>query len=190
MLYVSEVKVGGSATTDYTVDYDDGKIKFGTAPASGSDITATYYYADSNTQTMHVGTAKALDVTDISKAKRLMLQNKRNPEWLVLPALGADLLQQKIYTKFILEESTREIPVLVGRVLGLDTYVSNVMWNTMALVGHKQAGIIAVSQEPTVRTKERPEKDGVEYYVTMILGAERVDNKGIEVIIGFAENAY
>ena len=102
---VTSVKVGGTATSDYTVDYYAGTITFGTAPASGTaNVVVDYNYfgetyslrgettAARTYYVVDAGTTFGLD--DIASAISMIEGNGREPAFM----LGHAVTLSKVYS--------------------------------------------------------------------------------------------
>jgi len=193
ILQVTSVELDGTPTTDYTVDYDDGKIKFGSAPSSGVAITASYAYADSDTNYTHVSTVGDFGITDVLNAIATMQARGFTPDFLVIPPRAYYLLGADLVSKFQFTQGTKEVPGMVGAIGNVEVIVTDVLPESYAVLlkGPPTGAIVKVhASDVTVKKWDRPDYARVDVYLDEFVKPVRVLDDAVEVIIGFASNAY
>ena len=194
VLEVISVEEDGTATTDYTVDYDDGKIKFGTAPDTGVAITATYAYADSNTNYTVVDTAGTLDLDDILEAIAALKARGFSADYLILPPRGQYLLTTELYGKYQFVQTSTKIPGLVGAIGDTKVIVTDLLPEGVAIVlkgpPDNPAVVRVYASDIEVRKWERPDYARTDVFLDLYMKPVRVLDDAVQVIIGFASDAY
>lgn len=113
------------ADGDYTCNYKDGRVLLSAAMSTDGVMTVDYAYAASIT-VVAVATAGILGYDAIIRARNQVLSNKYKPNILIIhPNQEADLLQeQKFYDASEFGDSNPIKNGLIGRIAGLDVYVT------------------------------------------------------------------
>ena len=190
VLQIIDAKINGTPTTDYTYDPIDGKIKFGSAPAAGASITASYAYADGLNATA-VGTFGDLGVSDVFKAISDIRSRYIEPTALVLSRRAEWLLSDELMSKFVFTEDTKKINGFVGVVNGLEVYVEPHLPDGVVLVMDTKTAAIKAYANPNkttainVEKKVEPAEDKTYIYGWTYFAPVLVNVDSVQLILGF-----
>ncbi len=194
VLEVTSVELDGTPTTDYTVDYDDGKIKFSDPPATDVAITASYAYADSDTHVMHTSSAGSLTVSDVFNASATMKARGFTPNYLIIPPKARYLLENNLISKFQFTQTTDKVPGLVGAIGDIKVIETDLLPDSYAVMlkapPDNPAVVKVHASNVEVRKMDRPDYARTDVFLDEFVKPVRVLPDAVQVIIGFASNAY
>lgn len=194
---IVSVQVDASDVTDYTVDFVDGEIEFGTAPDTGTDnIVVTFYYWDTTnrntTQIFEASTVTQFGLIDMVTGRTKVRNQKYNPTVMVIPTN----LEQEVLTDSQFVDASqyggREgiLNGEVGKIAGLRVVsTTQVYEGTVIYIDVDRAGKFVAKRDPEVKRKDLPETDSFGIWIYQEFAPEIVNDTALAVSIGHGTKA-
>ena len=190
VIEITGITVGGSATTAYTCDYYDGKVKFTSAPASGSAIVVSYWYTARGTY-VDANTKQELEFEDIVNAKTNMRANKIIANIVVMhPDEYADILTDTRFVDVTEYGSNQIIRGEVGQIAGLRVLVTtHIPSGTALYLSTKRAGWLVLKREIDIKRKESQETDSYKFFFYQEFAPKVTDDNAVAVSVNHGPKA-
>ena len=190
ILKVNSVKVDGDATTGYSVDYYDGKIKLASSVATGSSIEVSYIYTN-RTYVLDASTAGKLSYSDIINARAKVIANRFTPNVMVVsPVLEADLLKTDQFID-VSKYGDRE-PILngeIGKIAGLKVIPESTAYDVLVVTDAPKQGIVVWKQPLEILDKDDPDTYSIKIYAYELVGAETLFDEAVCIVVNTQHDA-
>ncbi|HEX77125.1 MAG TPA: hypothetical protein G4O03_01740 [Dehalococcoidia bacterium] len=194
VLAITSITVPGGYTL-VGVNYKDGKIRV--TPAAGVGgivVTVSYIYASGrNYHYIQTGTTHAdLTYKDILAAQAEVLARKERPNFLILDAAGANLLQKDLvgYLTFQAGEGAIRVPGEIGAVGSLRVAISGqVPAGNGLIIATERAGWIVDKRDLTTKREDEARTDSIRFYITRISAAKITMPDALIIVGGMQSNA-
>ena len=177
------------------INYKDGKVRVTPAAGSGGiTVTVSYTYASGRpyhyiqTSTTHTD----LTYKDVLAAQAVVLGKKERPNFLILDAAGANMLQKDLvgYLSFQAGEGAVRVPGEIGAVGNLRVAVSGQVPSGNGLViASERAGWVVDKRDLTTKREDEARTDSIRFYITKISAAKVTNPDALVIIGGLQANA-
>lgn len=187
ILKINSVKVGGSATSGYHIDYYDGKIKL--AATTSETVTVDYIYS-SRTYVYDASTTAKLTYSDFITAKVAIEENKFTPNVaIVTPSLTSYILKDN---RFIDKTKYGKEVMLngeIGKIAGLKIISSHNAYDVLVVLDAPTFGMVVWKVPLEVLTKKEEKTYSVKVYFYQIVGAGVIFDDAIAIVTNTQSNA-